>query len=164
MYWGFQGGHEFSLARQLIGLNALHHIVLKKHGDLTRLRGGALSLQGKHVIPPLCMEDTGEQRGAEHIAHNRARHACLENGQLLASNYIALHHINLVRLYSSGYLAGIGHARARHQRGASERASHEGGATIQGFKHGNSHGRYDSAIVAVGAVPTARATALEKSP
>ena len=70
---GVDRGDELALARQLGRLSTRSSASpSKQHDDAAQLRLGALAPDREDVVPAVGVEQVGEQRRAEHVAHLRA--------------------------------------------------------------------------------------------
>ncbi len=93
---GVDGVDELALARQFGRFQGGELVAVEARHHAAPLRLGTLAPDGEDVVPAVGVEDVGEQRRAEHVAHLRARHAGLDGGGLLARHHVALHHLDAV--------------------------------------------------------------------
>ena len=88
-----QAPRKFRLTGQLITFHTVQHITLEMNRESEILRRYALPLDAERVIPPVCMEQTGDQGRPQDLAHLHTGHAKTQNLSLLFGNEIALHHL-----------------------------------------------------------------------
>ena len=88
-----QASGKLGFAGQIVTFNAVQQIVLEMNREPEILRCNALPLDAECVIPPVSMEQTGDQGCAQHFAHLHPRHAKAQDLSLLLGNEVALHHL-----------------------------------------------------------------------
>ena len=114
--WGSgldQASGKFRLTGQLVTFNAVQEIALEMNREPEILRCNALPLDAECVIPPVCVEQTGDQGRPQHLAHLHTGHANTQNLSLLFGNEVALHHLGHIGPESVS--VDTGQAAATHQ-------------------------------------------------
>ena len=84
------------LGRHIVAVEAFKSVVFEPKRQLAALRRLALALEREHLVPPLGVEDTGQERRAQNVAHLLAAHADLQHLDLLLGEHIALQDVDFV--------------------------------------------------------------------
>ena len=130
------GGHEFTLGRQVGRLHRLDHIAFEQHHHVAPLHVGIGPAQRKDVVPAVGMEGVGQQRRAQHVTHLQACQSGLDERRLFLSDGVALHDVDAVGRDEAQKAVGALQRFAASERQRSHQGTGGGATKGRGWAHG----------------------------